>query len=213
LLHLEHIIANAVKQSTVSLGTGASLSLYTVIITSFCTSSRNAPLPPSHSSQQLSHQVQRQPLLIGSRSAEKAVAEVESLLPGAASDVKDLEYALSAAAWNALMLLHSTMIEVSSSHSGSSSDGSIQSTSSSSNSNSDDGTSHNDTSDDSNTGNKIGECFDAAFGVTAAIADRTSNAAEAVAFAEAQPEYGPSDFISAAWKSMVNLIHYFSPTQ
>jgi hypothetical protein len=173
---------------------------------------RNAPLPSSHSSQQLSHQVQRQPLLKRSRSAEEAVAEVESVLPGNASDVKDLEYALSAAAWNALMLLHSTMIEVSSSSS-SSSDCSIQSTGSRSNSNSDDGTSHNDTSDDSNTGNKIGGCVEAAFGVTAAIADSTSNDAKAVAFAEAPPEHGPSDFISAAWKSMVNLMHYFSPTQ
>jgi hypothetical protein len=151
-------------------------------------------------------------LLIRSRSAEKAVAVVESVLSGDASDVKGLEYAVPAAAWNALMLLHSTMIEVSSSSS-SSSDCSIQSTGSSSNSNSDGGTSHNDTSDDSNTGNKIGACFEAAFGATAAIADSTSNAAEAVALAEAQPEYGPSDFISAAWKSMVNLIHYFSPTQ
>jgi hypothetical protein len=212
LLYLEHIIANAVEQSTVSLGTGASLSLYTVIITSFCTISRNAPLPPSHSSQQLSHQVQRQPLLKHSRSAEEPVAEVESVLPGDASDVKELEYALSAAAWNALMLLHSTMIEVSSSSS-SSSDCSIQSTGSSSNSNSDDGTSHNDTSDDSNTRNKIGGRVEAALGATAAIPDSTSSAAEAVAFAEAQPEYGPSDFISAAWRSMVNLIHYFSPTQ
>jgi hypothetical protein len=147
-------------------------------------------------------------LLTRSRSAEKAVAAVESVLPGDASDVKDLEYALSAAAWNTLMMLHSTMIEVSSSSSSSS-----KSTGSSSNSNSDDGTSHNDTSDNSNTRNKIGGCVEAAFGATAAIADSTSNAAEAVAFAEAQSEHGPSDFLSAAWKSMVNLMHYFSPTQ
>jgi hypothetical protein len=126
-------------------------------------------------------------LLTRSRSAEKAVAAVESVLPGDASDVKDLEYALSAAAWNTLMMLHSTMIEVSSCSSSSS-----KSTGSSSDSNSDDGTSHNDTSDNSNTRNKIGGCVKAAFGVTAAIADSTSNDAEAVAFAEAPPEHGPS---------------------
>jgi hypothetical protein len=174
-------------------------------------------LLPPYSSQQLSDQVQRQQLLPRSRSAEKVVRNIEIVLSGDASDLKDLEYALPTAAWNALMLLHSTMNEVSSSHSGSSgrsrSDSSIQSTGSSSNSISNSGTSHNDTSDDSNVGNKIGGCVEAAGGITAAKADSASNAPKAVVFAEAQPEHGPSGFLSAAWKSMVNLIDYFSPTQ
>eukprot|EP00953_Heterococcus_sp_UTEX-ZZ885_P001644 1410-Heterococcus_DN1.PRE.4 len=179
--------------------------------------SQKAPLLPPHSSQQPSDQVQRQQLLPRSRSAEKAVGNIKTVLSGDASDLKDLEYALPTAAWNALMLLHSTMNEVSGSHSGSSSrsrsDSSIQSMGSSSNSISNSGTSHNDASDDSNVGSKIGGTVESAGGITAAETDSTSNAAEAVVFAESQPEHGPSGFLSAAWKSMFNLIDHFLTAQ